>query len=114
MDWNELNRLDQLEALRQQSFTRPVLIFKHSTQCGISAMALDRLERKWETSDLEPYFLDLLSYREVSDGIESEFNVMHQSPQVIVLREGQVVHHASHNAIDFQEINSAAKNEQHT
>lgn len=85
----------------------PILIFKHSTRCGISSMAKNRLERSWNEKDsvrVQPYLLDLIRYRSVSDAVESEFNVMHQSPQVLIITNGQCIYEASHLGINYEDL----------
>ena len=111
MNWIALKSPDQLEALRAESKNQPVIIFKHSTRCSISQTALSRLERNWkedEMTTVKPYYLDLLSYRELSNRIVDLFEVEHQSPQVIVVKDGDVVFHKSHFEIDFQSIKNAS------
>lgn len=111
MNWIALNSPDQLETLRTESKDQPVLIFKHSTTCSTSQMALNRLERNWkeeEMSSVKPYYLDLHSYRAISRSIADFFDVEHQSPQIIVLKNGEVVLHRSHFDIDFASIKNAA------
>lgn len=105
MNWEQLTDLQQLEQLKEASFQTPVLFFKHSTRCSISVMALNRFEREWANEEVTPYFLDLLTYREVSNSVADLFGVEHQSPQVLLIKDGVCVHHASHNAIDAQAIN---------
>ena len=105
MNWGQLTNLQQLEQLNEISFQTPVLFFKHSTRCSISVMALNRLERDWNNNTVSPYFLDLLNYREVSNQIAILFDIEHQSPQVLLIKDGACVYHASHNAIDVQVIN---------
>jgi bacillithiol system protein YtxJ len=107
MNWNKLNDLQQLNQLLEDSHKKTVVIFKHSTRCSISRAALDRLERNWKTEDtgnLQPYFLDLISYREISNQIEEVLNVEHESPQLIVVSNGQAVYHRSHFAIDYGDL----------
>ncbi|MEM6829307.1 MAG: bacillithiol system redox-active protein YtxJ [Bacteroidota bacterium] len=108
MEWKELNQVNQIESLKEESYEKPVLIFKHSTRCAISAMAINRLERQWRDSPMVPYFLDLINYREISNLISEKLEVIHESPQVILLKDGEVIHHTSHNDIDFKELNSIA------
>lgn len=86
------------------------MIFKHSTRCSVSRMALDRLERKWspEAGNIKPYFLDLISYREISNRVAAQFNVEHESPQVLVIRNGAAIFDTSHFDIDFGDIVAAA------
>lgn len=106
MNWHPLTDLAQLDVLVEQSYQHPVLIFKHSTRCSISSMALSRLERDWQEGNgtPAPYYLDLIAYRPVSNAIAERLGVEHQSPQVLLLRNGKCVYHASHSAIRFQEI----------
>ena len=105
MNWLQLTDLQQLEQLKEASFQTPILFFKHSTRCSISVMSLNRFEREWNNTFVIPYFLDLLNYRELSNQIAILFEVEHQSPQVLLIKDGACVFHASHNAIDAQEVN---------
>ncbi len=107
MNWNKLTTSSQIEELKEMSFEKPVLIFKHSTRCSVSSMSLDRLLRNWKTEDRErilPYYLDLISNRSLSNQIESEFRIPHESPQVIIVKEGKAVYDNSHFGISYQEI----------
>jgi bacillithiol system protein YtxJ len=107
MDWIKLENLDQLAEAKAKSTEKPVMIFKHSTRCSISSMALNRIVRSWKPEDREkviPYLLDLISFREISDQISREFGVFHQSPQVILIKNGQAIYDASHMGINFQDI----------
>ena len=107
MDWNILENLSQLEEIKQKSGEKPVLIFKHSTRCSISGMAWDRLKRNWKKEDSEkvtPYFLDLIRHREISNQIEKEFSVYHESPQVILVKSGKAVYDNSHMGISYADI----------
>ncbi len=111
MNWIALKNPNQVETLRAESKNQPVIIFKHSRTCSISKTALNRLERNWKEEDMtsvKAYYLDLLSYREVSHSIANLFDVEHQSPQVIVLKNGEAVFHKSHFDIDFASIKNAA------
>ena len=108
MNWNKLIRDDQLADIREESVRQPVLIFKHSTTCSISAMALSRMERNWSDQlGVKPYYLDLLANRPISNKIEREFGVEHESPQVLLIRNGQCVYDASHMAISFAGLQQA-------
>jgi bacillithiol system protein YtxJ len=105
MHWNELTSMDQLELLQIQSQTQPVLIFKHSTRCSISRFALKQFENEFDLQDkIAPYFLDLLNHRDISNEISFQFNVQHQSPQILLLRNRVVVFHTSHENIDATEL----------
>ncbi len=105
MNWTQLTSISQLGNLDLESQSGTVLILKHSSRCSISAMALDRLERKWKNEiPIKPYFLDLLAHRDVSNAIESRYGVMHESPQVLLIRNGQCVYHASHSGIVYENL----------
>lgn len=107
MNWNKLSASTQIEEIKQLSKSKPVLIFKHSTRCSVSSMSLDRLLRNWKATDKErisPYFLDLISNRSLSDQIEEEFGIPHESPQVIIIKEGKAVYDTSHYGISYNEI----------
>jgi bacillithiol system protein YtxJ len=113
MKWNSLNAVDQLEKIKAESKEKPVLIFKHSTRCNISRATLDRLERNWkedEMSNITPYFLDLISYRSISNLIAEEFDVEHESPQILIIDKEKSVYTESHFNIDYQKIKAAVKN----
>ena len=113
MSWTELRTDSQLEQIHQESQTKSILIFKHGSRCSISRMALDRLERKWnpeETSHIKPYFLDLLSFRETSANVARQFEVEHESPQVLIIENGQSVYDWSHLDIDYDRILEASRN----
>lgn len=104
IQWYALNELSQLEDIVKESNEQAVLIYKHSTRCGISSMALDRLERTWDHESgkkIKAYYLDLLAFREVSNAVAEKFAVYHQSPQVILIKEGKAVFDDSHMAISY-------------
>jgi bacillithiol system protein YtxJ len=106
IDWNDLTELKQLDMIADESVNTPVIIFKHSTRCSVSRMALKNFEREYniEIGDAKPYFLDLLEHRDVSNEIASRFNVMHQSPQIIVIKDGKAVYNTSHSDIDAEAV----------
>jgi bacillithiol system protein YtxJ len=107
MNWNILEDESQLETIKEESFNKPVLILKHSKTCSISATALNRLERNWKqekVGDLKPYYLDLLANRPLSNEIASTFEVEHQSPQVLLIKDGVCTYSATHFDISFAEI----------
>ncbi len=107
MNWVQLTDIEQLSAINQESKNQTVLIFKHSTSCSTSATALARLERKWnldELSEIKTYFLNLLRYRSLSNAIADAYQVEHESPQVLLIQDGQCVYHESHWGISYDEI----------
>lgn len=98
LNWIPLNSLEQLKEIKEQSKTESILIFKHSTRCGISSMVIKQFEKLFteEHQNLKVYYLDLLNYRDISDEIGYSFQVMHQSPQLVVVKNSISVHNASH------------------
>jgi bacillithiol system protein YtxJ len=103
LNWNPLTDLGQLNEITEASFEKPVVIFKHSTRCSISRMALKQFENEFTLDDkIQLYFLDLLNYREVSNEIASRFGVQHQSPQLILVKDGNAIFSTSHSDIDGQ------------
>ena len=106
MKWNEITNNEDLAAAVLNSSIKFVVLFKHSTRCSISFMAKGRLEGKWEqNAHLEPYILDLLRFREISDKIALQFDVEHKSPQILLIKNKQCIYSSSHNEIDYQKIN---------
>lgn len=108
MNWLKLDSLDQLKEIFSESYSsdlKGIAIFKHSTRCPVSFAAKSRLESTWTfKEDLPIYFLDLIEYREVSNQIETETSVVHQSPQLIVIKDGKCIYHASHISISVKEL----------
>lgn len=104
-DWTALTSIDQLEEIRQRSYGQPMVLFKHSTSCSISRMALDRVQRHW-TSNFPTafYYLDLLAYRPVSNAVAEVFAIQHESPQLLVIAGGRSVFDSSHYAIRPEEV----------
>jgi bacillithiol system protein YtxJ len=106
MNWIKINSPDQLNEIKNNSNEDAVLVFKHSTTCSISNTTLNRLERNWEEADMpiKTYYLDLLNHRSISTQIASDFNVEHQSPQVLLIRKGQALFNASHFDINYADL----------
>lgn len=106
INWFILKDVQQLEELKKESHQKPVVFFKHSTRCSISSMALNRLESNWQpnTDHVLPVYLDLIAYRNISNQLAEDFEVIHQSPQVLVVKNGKCVYNASHNQIDVELI----------
>ena len=99
--WQSLTREEQLPEIINASFEKPQFIFKHSTRCGISGMVKNQFSKafQYSESEVQLYCLDLLTYRQISDEIASALQVWHESPQLIVLKDGKVIKHASHGSI---------------
>ena len=108
MHWIHLTDEEQLKQVISKSQSRPQVIFKHSTRCSISAVALQRLQKEEQPSDIDFYFLDLLSYRNLSNRISEIFKVHHESPQVLLIRDGDCVYDESHLSISMVEIVESA------
>jgi bacillithiol system protein YtxJ len=100
--WKNLTSIDQLMEIKETSKTKTVAVFKHSTRCGISRMVLGQFEREFDIADndVDLYYLDLLNYRNISDEIAARFQVFHQSPQLLVIKNGVSVFDTSHHGID--------------
>ncbi len=100
--WIPLDVLSQIDEIKRKSRTKTQVIFKHSTSCGVSRMVLNTFKSNYtfSTEQLDLYYLDLLSYREVSNQIAAEFQVIHQSPQLLVIKNDVVVFNASHGEIN--------------
>lgn len=113
MLWHKLSDISQLQDIKdlsKEQHVNAVLLFKHSTRCSISSMALSRLETRWKDDEQIPaYYLDLLNHRDISNEIASLFSVEHASPQVLLIKNGTCVYHNSHNGINASEILEAAK-----
>lgn len=108
MNWIHLTEEAQLETIKQESNERPVVIFKHSTRCSISAMAKMRLERETAPDSITFYYLDLIRYRSLSNKIAEIFDVQHESPQVLIIRNGECIYDESHGGIEMNEITAQA------
>lgn len=105
--WHILDKMEQLDELIIESKTKSVAIFKHSTRCGISRAMKKMFERNYTLTDgqLKLYHLDLLQNRSISNKIATKFKVHHESPQIIVIKDGEVVYHDSHHAIEASNLN---------
>ena len=99
--WINLNSLSQLDEIEEKSKTKTQVIFKHSTRCGISRMVINQFVDAYDVDvNLDLYYLDLLSYRDVSNEVGYKFQVMHQSPQLLIIKNGVTVVDESHGAIN--------------
>ncbi len=106
INWIPLESSSQLDTIAQKSHDVPCIIFKHSTRCNISVMAKSRFEKYWDFDDkeIQSYFLDLLSFRFLSNEIAERFNVYHESPQLLLIRNGECIYDASHLDISVAEL----------
>jgi bacillithiol system protein YtxJ len=105
INWIQLTDLKQLEEISELSIEKPVLIFKHSTSCIVSKMALKSFEKEFDlNNNVDAYFLDLLNFRAISNEIATKFNVVHQSPQLLLIKNGLSIYNVSHDRIDAEEL----------
>lgn len=107
LPWIPLSELQQLNHIENKSATKTQVIFKHSTRCGISSMVMNQFVDAYNLTekDLDLYYLDLLNYRDISNEIAAKFQVMHESPQLLVIKNGVVVAQDSHGAINEIDLN---------
>ena len=107
LPWIPLTQIDQLDSISEASLSKTQLIFKHSTRCGISRMVMNQFVDAYDVeANADLYYLDLLSYRDVSNEVGYKFQVTHQSPQLLVIKNGIAVAHASHGAINDMDLGS--------
>jgi len=109
MQWIHLTDEEQLKQIISNSEAKPQVIFKHSTRCSISSVAYQRLQKAQLPEGIDFYYLDLLAHRPISNKIAEVFRVHHESPQVLVIREGKCVYDESHLAISMIDIVESAK-----
>lgn len=105
INWIPLTNLTQLDQIQSESNDTPSLIFKHSTRCSISRMALKQFEREFDLDNkVKAYFLDLIEHRDISNEIASRFGVYHESPQLILIKNEKAVYDVSHSDIDAEAL----------
>lgn len=103
MSWQSLTDTEGWKSILSQSHVKTQVVFKHSTRCSISLLAKSRLEKEMSPED-EFYLLDLLQYRSVSNMIAADLGITHESPQVLLIKDGRCVYHASHSGIEYDEV----------
>lgn len=106
MNWIPLRSVKQINEIINRSNEIPCVIFKHSTRCSISSMAKFRFEESWDfpENEIEAYFLDLIAFRNVSNQLAETFSVHHESPQILLVKEGKCTYDASHLDITVDEL----------
>ena len=109
MKWFPLTTSEQLEFIDSQSFEKEhlaVAIFKHSTRCSISSVAKNRIESSWafNEKELPIFYLDLLNYRALSNTISEKYGIEHESPQLLLIKNGKCIYHPSHNDIRSADV----------
>ncbi|MDE3252202.1 MAG: bacillithiol system redox-active protein YtxJ [Bacteroidota bacterium] len=104
MNWILLTTPEQVSEIKVKSATSFQVIFKHSTRCSISSMVLNRLERSDAPADIDFYFLDLIAHRSISNLVAETFQIHHESPQLLLIRNGECIYEESHMGIDMDEL----------
>lgn len=104
MTWIALHSEEQLIDIKERSSTRPQIIFKHSTRCSISSMAKNRLDKSNAPAEMDFYYLDLIKFRNISNKITEDFKVYHESPQILLIKNGECIYDESHSGIDIKEL----------
>ena len=104
LNWIILADEAQLGAIKAKSYDKPQVLYKHSTRCSVSSVALSRMEKSKTALDADFYLLDLIRFRNISDKIAHDFNVYHESPQVLVIKNGECTYDESHLGIDMFEL----------
>jgi len=110
MEWYKITDSGDIDQVVNDSFAQPVLVYKHSPICGLSSNALQKLEKGWnalEAKKLKPYFVDVVAQRPLSQGIAQRFKIMHQSPQVLLIRDGICVYDIAHFEISVKDLERA-------
>jgi len=107
MAWLKLNSAETLNELIQKSNVSPLLVFKHSTRCSISSVALNRIQHALRNIDL--YILDVIANRELSNQVAQHFNVNHESPQILIIQNEACIYTASHLGISAEIIDNRLK-----
>ncbi len=110
MEWKNITDLNQISDIK--STAGYSLIFKHSTRCSVSMMAKKRFELDWDIipTGTNLYFLDLISHRTISAQIAETFQVHHESPQILLIKDGSCVLDASHSDISADEVAEVINN----
>lgn len=105
MNWKNLENIEELSVIIKASYHKPQLIFKHSTRCIISKMALKNFESGFDFGEkADAFYLDLIAFRNISDKVSEVFKVVHESPQVLLIKNGEAVYSESHERISAEDL----------
>ena len=107
MDWINLNSVEQLAEINEKSNDKTQIIFKHSTRCTVSVFAKRILVDEYTDEikkNADVYYLDLIAFREVSNYIANHYGVVHESPQILVINNGECTFNASHSDVSFKSV----------
>ena len=106
MNWIEIENIDSFNRLSNEMKSlsnKPYILFKHSTRCSVSKMAYKMMENSWK-GDAPIYLIKVVENRPVSNLVAEKYNIVHESPQVLVIRNGECIHDASHSEIDVDTL----------
>lgn len=103
--FTQITDKDALEHLLARSHDAPVVLFKHSSTCPISAAAYRQMSQVLTEVSL----VVVQRAREVSSEIAARTGIRHESPQAIVLRNGEAVWTASHFDITKSAVEQAVR-----
>ncbi len=105
-NWTKLQHPNQIQEIVERSYITPCIIYKHSTRCSLSSISRYRLESDWDFQDAEvvAYFLDVIADRDLSRMVAEQFNVHHESPQLLLICNGECIYDASHLDITLAEL----------
>lgn len=106
LKWLALTQKEQIEEIAALSHQKPCIIYKHSTRCAVSSIAKRRLESDWTfvEAEIAIFYLDVIQYRDVSKQVAEHFSVYHESPQLLLIQEGECTYEASHLEISVDEF----------
>lgn len=107
--WKVIRQHEDIDDIKRMSVIKPQVIFKHSTRCNISSLALKRIEQNTLPQDIDFHYLDLIAHRDISNQISKTFDVWHESPQILLISNGECIYDESHLAIEMEEIIQQAK-----
>ncbi len=98
----ELNTIDQLEELFEVSSRKPIVLFKHSTTCPISANVFEDVANL----DSTIFLITVQTARNISNKVAEMTGIKHESPQAIVIKDGKAVYNAAHYDVTHSDIAS--------
>lgn len=104
--WEMISDPSQVDPIIEASKEKPQLIYKHSHRCSVCFAAKGALEQASDTvlQHADMHFVNVVRSRDASNKIASELDIRHQSPQAILVDNGEVVWHGSHGSIDADAI----------
>jgi bacillithiol system protein YtxJ len=106
MNWINADSTEKLDEIKELSNSEKVLILKFSTGCGVNYAVRNLLEREWTDGEMrmKTYIVDVLASKELSGKIANDYAVEHESPQVLIIKNGKPVFTASHGRVLYSEI----------